>query len=129
MLKEQHTVLPASDLQRARGYYHDKLELDPNEEHEGLLMYRQGQNSGFDLYETENAGTAQNTQMGWMTDDLRSEMQRMRDHGVVFEEYDFPEMKTVDGVVTMPDGSMTAWFRDSEGNFLCVSQRAPGMDG
>ncbi|MFB2596238.1 VOC family protein [Herbiconiux sp. P17] len=129
MLKELHTVLPASDLQRARGYYHDKLELDPNEELDGVLIYRPDQGSAFELYETENAGTAQNTQMGWMTDDLKSEVQRMRGHGVVFEEYDFPEMKTVDGIVTMPDGSMAAWFRDSEGNFLCVSQRAPGMGG
>jgi hypothetical protein len=42
---------------------------------------------------------------------------------VAFEEVDFGEMgKTVDGVITSPDGTMkAAWFKDSEGNILSVS--------
>jgi hypothetical protein len=48
----------------------------------------------------------------------------LRDRGVVFEEYDVPGMKTVNGVATMEGGMKTAWFRDSEGNFICISQRA-----
>jgi catechol 2,3-dioxygenase-like lactoylglutathione lyase family enzyme len=121
MLKDIHTVLPAANLQRARTYYHDKLGMDPAEEHDGLLMYRMGSGVGFDMYETANAGTAQNTQMGWMTDDLDEEMRMLRSRGVVFEEYDVPGMKTVNGVAEADD-MRSAWFRDSEGNFLCVSQ-------
>jgi catechol 2,3-dioxygenase-like lactoylglutathione lyase family enzyme len=122
MLKELHTVLPAADLQRARTYYHDKLSLDPDQEGDGLLMYHLTSDSAFEIYETSNAGTAQNTQMGWMTDDLENEMNRLRERGVVFEEYDVPGMKTVNGVATM-EGMKSAWFRDSEGNFICISQR------
>ena len=33
MLTHAHTVLPARDLSRARAFYHDKLGLDPAEEH------------------------------------------------------------------------------------------------
>lgn len=119
--KEVVTVLPAADLDRARMFYHDKLELDPDEQYGDNLLYRVGNGSAFELYQTPNAGTAQNTQMCWMTDDLDAEMMRLRERGVMFEDYDIPGVKTVDGIAT-EDNMRTAWFRDSEGNFLCISQ-------
>ncbi|MDQ1582823.1 MAG: hypothetical protein QOF36_877 [Microbacteriaceae bacterium] len=121
MLKEAHAVLPASDLQRAREFYHNVLELDPDEEHPGMLTYHPGSGTAFEIYETTNAGTAKNTQMCWVTDNLDAEMARLRDHGVRFEDYDIPGLKTENGVAT-DDESRTAWFRDSEGNFICVTQ-------
>jgi catechol 2,3-dioxygenase-like lactoylglutathione lyase family enzyme len=122
MLNELHTVLPAANLERARTFYHDKLGIDPDEEHEGELIYHLQTGAAFELYETSNAGTAQNTQMGWVADDLDREMTELRDRGVVFEEYDVPGMKTENGVAAFGD-SRAAWFRDTEGNFLCVSER------
>jgi catechol 2,3-dioxygenase-like lactoylglutathione lyase family enzyme len=124
MLKAMHAVLPASDLSRARRFYHDMLGMDPAEEHmeERLLSYRID-GSTFDIYETENAGTAKNTQLCFESDDLSEEMRMMRERGVVFEEFEIPGlMKTEDGVVTN-EQEKTAWFRDSEGNFICISQR------
>ena len=121
MLKELHTVLPAADLKRAQSFYHDALGLDPDETHEGVLVYHVGSGSVFEIYETSNAGTAKNTQMGWITDDLDAEMSGLRERGVVFEEFDIPGMKTEDGVVTSED-LRSAWFRDTEGNFICISQ-------
>ncbi len=120
MLTEAHTILPAADLNRFRGFYHDKLGMDPAEEHDEMLVYRTG-TSEFEVYETTNAGTAQNTQMVWMTDDLDAEMQRLRDAGVEFEDFEIPGMKTENGVVTN-DEMKSAWFRDSEGNILCITQ-------
>ena len=122
MLKELHTVLPAADLKRAKAFYHDKLSLDPDQMDDGSMMYHLSPEAGFEIYETTNAGTAQNTQMGWMSDDLDAEMATLRDRGVVFEEYDVPGMKTENGVATMGD-MKAAWFRDSEGNFICITQR------
>jgi hypothetical protein len=118
---EVFTVLPAADLERARMYYHDKLELDPDGTVGDNLVYRVGNGTGFELYETPNAGTAQNTQMSWITDDLDAEMARLRERGVVFEDFDTPGLETVNGVA-IADDMKTAWFRDSEGNFLCISQ-------
>lgn len=123
MLQDLYTVLPAQDLERARGFYHDKLGMDPEGTLDGMLMYRVGPAGRFALYETSNAGTAQNTQMCLISDDLAADMARLRDAGLAFEEYDFPGMKTVDGVLDSGE-SRTAWFRDSEGNFVCLSQLA-----
>ena len=41
---------------------------------------------------------------------------------MVFEEYDLPGIKTVNSIAT-GGGAKTAWFKDSEGNILAVSQR------
>jgi|SRR5680860_428193 len=120
MLKELHPVLPAADLSRARTFYHDALNLEPDEVHEGMLVYS-GPGSGFEIYETENAGTARNTQMSFITDDLDGEMARLRACGIVFEDFDVPGMKTVNGVAAT-DEMKSAWFRDTEGNFICVTE-------
>jgi hypothetical protein len=48
---------------------------------------------------------------------------QLRERGVSFEEVDFGEMgKTVDGVISTPDGmNKAAWFKDSEGNIISLS--------
>jgi catechol-2,3-dioxygenase len=118
-----YTVLPASDLSRATAWYRDILELEPDETGEGRVWYRTGSDSMILVYETSNAGTAKNTAMCWLVPDIAAAMSHLRDRGVVFHEYDFPELTTVDGVVTDDQGQV-AWFQDSEGNYLCLSQRA-----
>jgi hypothetical protein len=42
---------------------------------------------------------------------------------VVFEDYDLAWLKTVNSVATA-GGAKTAWFKDSEGNILALSQRS-----
>jgi catechol 2,3-dioxygenase-like lactoylglutathione lyase family enzyme len=123
MFDQLHTVLPASDLNRARAFFHDKLGLDPVEELGPTLIYMPNPSTGIEVYETQFAGTAQNTQVGWRTDDIDAEVARLRSRGVVFEDYDFPDLKTVNGIATLGDAMKSAWFHDSEGNTYCVSQR------
>jgi hypothetical protein len=48
----------------------------------------------------------------------------------VFEEYDFPGLRTVDGIAEVEGnypskggiGERAAWFRDSEGNLLGLGE-------
>jgi hypothetical protein len=88
---------------------------------EGALNYRNG-TSYFTVYETEFAGTAKNTVAVWRVPDIRAEMAELRGRGVRFEDYDFGDWKTEDGVMTDPEGGMGAWFTDSEGNVLGLAQ-------
>lgn len=125
MLKELHAVLPAADIQRARSFYHDTLGLEPSEEHPGSLIYHPVQGTAFEIYETDDAGTVGTSQMGWFTDDLDSEMEQLRERGIVFEKLDVQGVKTVRGVAGMPDAK-AAWFRDTEGNLLCITQLMSG---
>jgi catechol 2,3-dioxygenase-like lactoylglutathione lyase family enzyme len=116
-------TLPASDIDRAKAWYRDKLGFTPEEElPDGSAYYRSG-SSRFYLYATQFAGTAQNTAAGWIVDDLDKEMEELRGRGVVFEEYDFPGLKTVNGVAEIEGIERSAWFKDSEGNILSLGQR------
>ena len=54
-------------------------------------------------------------------DDLRATMEEMRSRGIVFEEYDLPGLKTVDGIVEM-GGQAAAWFTDPEGNIISIAE-------
>jgi predicted enzyme related to lactoylglutathione lyase len=75
---------------------------------------------GFAVYLSPNAGTNRATYAAWVVDNLDAVMAALRGRGLTFEEYDTPEVKTVDTVATSPEGSRTAWFVDSEGNILSL---------
>jgi hypothetical protein len=67
--------------------------------------------------------------MGWEVDDIEATVRELRARGVVFEEYDLPSLKTVDGIADIEgnypskgSGERAAWFRDSEGNLLGIGQ-------
>lgn len=118
--------LAAVDIGRARAWYADKLGLEPEkEEMGGMALWYRCANTWFLLYQTDAAGTARNTVGGWEVHGLEEVMAELRSRGVEFQEYDFGEMKTVDGVLSMPTGEKSAWFIDSEGNTLELTE-TPG---
>jgi catechol 2,3-dioxygenase-like lactoylglutathione lyase family enzyme len=119
-----HASLAVVDLARARAWYADKLGWEPSLEPPGTLVY-EVIGSSFTLFETPNAGTAKNTVMAWTVADVGAEVARLRRRGVEFEEYDFGDFRTVDGIMTDPDGGQAAWFKDSEGNIISL-MRSPG---
>ena len=124
MLKDApiHPSLATKDLAKARSWYADKIGWEPALEPPGTLVYQVGQ-SFFTVYESEYAGTAKNTVAIWRFQGVRPEVERLKERGVVFEDYDFgPEGKTVDGVLSDEQGNVIAWFKDSEGNILGLTE-------
>ena len=78
------------------------------------------------LYPSAGAGTSAASQAFWQVEDLDAEVADLRSRGVVFENYDMPGLKTVDGIATFHT-SKAAWFKDTEGNTMAVIQnRAEG---
>jgi predicted enzyme related to lactoylglutathione lyase len=123
------TRLPAQDLQRARAFYAEKLGLEPSEERPGGLLYRCA-HGVFGLFESAGAPSGTHTQMGWEVEDIDATVAELRRRGVVFEEYDAPGLRTIDGIAEIDGnypskggvGERAAWFRDSEGNMLGLGQ-------
>lgn len=113
--------IPATDLKRARKFYEQKIGLIAREEIAGGVVYECGARSWIFLYESAGAGTSQASQAFWQVEDLEAEVKELRSRGVVFEEYDVPGMKTVDGIAT-GGGARAAWFRDSENNIMAIIQ-------
>jgi catechol 2,3-dioxygenase-like lactoylglutathione lyase family enzyme len=126
------TRLPAQDLERARAFYAEKLGLEPVEDREGGLRYVAAAGE-FALFESAGAASGDHTQMGWEVEDIETTVRELRARGVVFEEYDFPGLTTVDGIAEIEGnypskgtGERGAWFRDSEGNMLGIGQPIRG---
>jgi catechol 2,3-dioxygenase-like lactoylglutathione lyase family enzyme len=122
------TRLPAQDLERAHAFYAEKLGLEPTEEREGGLRYVCA-GGEFAVFESAGVAAGDHTQMGWEVKDIEATVRELRSRGVVFEEYDFPGLKTVDGIAEIEGnypskgtGERGAWFRDSEGNMLGIGQ-------
>ena len=98
-------TLPAVRLERAKRWYSEKLGLEPVEEDEyGGAHYEAG-GSEFVVFLSPFAGTNQATVLGFNVDNFDEVIDQLRSKGVTFEEVDFGELgKTVDGVITTPDG-------------------------
>jgi predicted enzyme related to lactoylglutathione lyase len=117
-------TLPASDMDRALAFYKATLGLEPfQQEPDGSARYQVG-DTMFLLYPSEYAGTNKATAAGFQVEDLDSVVAELRSRGIEFQEFDYGEMKTVDGILAMPDGSRGAWFNDTEGNIIGLVQDA-----
>jgi catechol 2,3-dioxygenase-like lactoylglutathione lyase family enzyme len=123
------TRLPAQNLERARTFYSEKLGLEPAEERDGGLLYRVG-NSEFAIFASAGGPSGAHTQMAFEVEDIEATVAELRERDVVFEEYDFPGLTTVNGIAEVEGnypskggkGERAAWFRDSEGNMLGIGQ-------
>ena len=126
-MRKVATRLPAKDLDRARAWYAEKLDLHPAEERPGGLLYVVD-GCEFALFASTGASDGSFTQMGFEVADLRAAVAELRRRGVVFEEYEAP-LATGDGIATIEGnyaskgtGEFGAWFRDCEGNLLGIGQ-------
>lgn len=121
--------LPAQDLERARRFYSEKLGLEPAEERPGAVMYYFAEGK-FGLFQSTGKPSGEHTQLGFDVDDIDAVVDELRSRGVVFEEYDFPGLKTENGIAEVEGnypskggkGERAAWFYDSEGNLLGIGQ-------
>jgi len=122
MLNERRcaTTIAVADIDRAVAWYRDKLGLDPvDKTPDGGMRYDCAGGTSFAIYPSQFAGTAKGTVMGWETSSLDSDMEELRSRGVTFEEYDFPGLKTENGVATFGD-DRGCWFKDADGNILAL---------
>jgi predicted enzyme related to lactoylglutathione lyase len=115
-----HTTLPAQDMERAGRFYEEKVGAKRGKATPGATFFSLG-DTEFSLYPTPNTERGGHTQMGIRVPDARAAVEELRGRGVVFEEYDFPGLKTVDGIADMGD-VVGGWFKDTEGNIIGVVQ-------
>jgi catechol 2,3-dioxygenase-like lactoylglutathione lyase family enzyme len=116
-----YAYIPVRDLARAREFYEGKLGFSATSEDPAGIHYDCGNGTAFFMYVSEGAGTSKASQAFWTVKDVRAGVAELRARGVVFEEYDNPHFRTVDGIAT-GGGAMSAWFKDTEGNILAIAQ-------
>lgn len=112
-----HTVVPVADLDKSAAWYEGTLGFPPGQRFVGGIFYQAGEGTRFQLYATKNAGKNPATLLGFTSTDIEADVRDLKGRGVVFEEYDMGEIKTIDSIATA-DGVRAAWFKDPDGNIL-----------
>jgi len=121
-----HAVVPATDLGRAREFYEDVLGLAPMMDTEDAVAFEARHGSMILVYLRPGGQPPESTAAGFLVDDIVSTVEELKNRGVEFEHYDMEWLQTDErGIFSLDDGSMSAWFKDSEGNIISVSQ-VPG---
>ena len=115
------TMLPVIDLDRARRFYEGKLGLRPlGSSPDGKFKYTCG-GATLALFPKPEGTRAEHTAVSFEVADIAAEIAELASRGVVFEDYDLPGLRTVDHVCVL-GSEKAAWFRDTEGNYLCIHE-------
>ena len=122
-MKRASAVLCSTDLDQSQAFYEQKVGLTLSDETiKNHLLFECGDGSTLLVYGRPGGNKADHTQVRFWTDDIASDVRRLKERGVVFEEYDFPAIKTVDGIATTAGIGSSAWFKDPDGNTLALFQ-------
>jgi catechol 2,3-dioxygenase-like lactoylglutathione lyase family enzyme len=114
-------TVPATDLERAAEFYGDVLglraggTLAPRTD----LVYELGNGGTLLVYHWPGPPPPRLTFAHFVVEDVAGTVAELRGRGVRFDDYDLPELKTVDGVAEVGDHHF-AWFRDADDNVLAI---------
>lgn len=115
-----YATIGVKNLNTARDFYENTLGLGSSSQQEiyGGVMYDCADTKIF-VYESQFGGTNQATSASWMVEDIESEVSDLKNKGVTFEHYDFPDT-TLEGDIHVMEGMKAVWFKDPDGNILNV---------
>ncbi|MBI5784521.1 MAG: VOC family protein [Rhodocyclales bacterium] len=118
------TMLPVMDMERARAFYEGCLGLKPGGfRPDGKFVYVVA-GSTLALFPKPEGTKADHTAISFRVGDIAASIKELTRAGVVFEDYDFPGLKTVEHVCVL-GAEKAAWFKDTEGNYLCLHEDIP----
>jgi len=70
---------------------------------------------------TRSACNSRIALLGWEVPDIHAEIKKLAKSGVRFERFEGLSQGEL-GVWTSPPGGKVAWFKDPDGNTLCLTQ-------
>lgn len=107
-----------SDLDAAERFYGSLLGLELVDARPFALVH-ETPISQLRITVVDEVRAAPYTVLGWIVEDLNSEVDRLVQAGVTFNRY--PGMAQDErGIWTTPDGARVAWFDDPDGNNLSL---------
>ena len=116
-------VLCSADLEQSQTFYEQVVGLTLSAETiPNHLLFDCGGGTTLLVYGRPAPNKADHTQVRFWTDDVERDVRELESRGAVFEDYDFPMLKTVDHVATTAGIGKSAWFKDPDGNTLALFQ-------
>ncbi|WP_259066903.1 VOC family protein [Mucilaginibacter sp. X4EP1] len=115
----------ANDIQKAKEFYSDKLEIDVSENAMGILTLHFKSGHEVIIYPKPNHVPATFTVLNFPVADVEQTVDELIKRGITFEQYDEPIKTNEKGVLKgNGKGPDIAWFKDPAGNILSVLQGA-----
>jgi catechol 2,3-dioxygenase-like lactoylglutathione lyase family enzyme len=112
-------------MERARKFYEETLGLKPvaygisGDLNPGAL-YEAGGDTKIYLFQRA-VSKADHTVVSFLVSDIEDVVNKLKARGIVFEEYDTSQLKTVNSIASF--GVLKgAWFHDTEGNNIEIAQ-------
>lgn len=116
-------TIGVSSLEKATEFYGGVLGLKVLSESPYEVRYQSGANTKISIYVTDFAGTNKATYATWEVGDIAVEVEALKGEGATFEHYDMPGVTREGDVHLLGDsGEKAAWFKDPDGNILCLHQ-------
>ena len=116
-IKEIITAIPVNDVDRAQNFYSKTLGFELETLSRNLDMYWAKSNNGkLLLYKREDENLAEHTALSLTVENIEDSVKELEEKGVVFHEVHGQKIFDL-------DGSLSAWFKDPEGNNLEISER------
>ena len=112
-------TIPVTDLTRALAFYRDVLGFEHLRTSDAGSLLRAG--DGRVLLYQSSATAPSHTLAGFEVEQLEPVIESLTARGVAFDDYDVPGLRTVDHIAWIGP-ERAAWFRDSEGNVLSISE-------
>jgi len=108
-----------NDLQKAKEFYSETLELHFSEMPEGLELHLDRGTRIF-IYPKSDHIPATFTILNFPVDNIEEAVGELTKRGVRFETYEQGDLKTDEKGIFRGQGHKIAWFKDPAGNFLSV---------
>ena len=124
VMTSRRRLAPVVDAERAHDFYSRVLGLtDLGKTGDGKYLFEAG-GSLIALLPKPEPTKADHTALSFEVPDAGAAVEELTARGAQFEDYDFPGLKTVNKVCVL-GSERAAWFKDTEGNILCIHQALP----
>ena len=116
------TIIPVTDGERSRRFYEDALGLPfQGQATDGNMVFTLAGSGALALLSDPDAKPSPHTTASFEVHDIAGVISELGAKGVVFEDYDLPDLKTIDHVCVL-GSEKAAWFKDPDGNILCLHE-------
>lgn len=106
--------------EEAKHFYEQYLGLRLVEDTPFALVFESG-NTTVRIQKVETLATPPYTTLGWEVTDIAATVAQLTSNGIEFERFaGLPQNDA--GIWQTPDGAQIAWFKDTDGNTLSLTQ-------
>lgn len=113
-------MIPSVNLHKSREFYEGILGLEFIEE-DGFAAIFKANNNFIRVINVEGFKPQPFAILSWEVEKISKKVSTLKEKGVVFEQYPWMGQNDL-GIWTAPNKDKVAWFKDTDGNVLSLSE-------